>query len=63
MPLTASNKITKTTLRRERWECADPVYWRPGRDDRAYRLMTDDDRAALRKAFAEHGRLGVLDLP
>ncbi len=58
LPVTATGKLTKPPLQRERWECDDPVYWRPGRDD-AYRLLTEEDRRALRREFAGHGR-GVL---
>jgi fatty-acyl-CoA synthase len=60
MPLTGSNKLIKKPLQLARWECADPVWWRPGRD-LAYRAFTADDAAALRKAFADHGRLDALD--
>ena len=31
LPLTATGKITKTAIKRERWSCADPVIWRPER--------------------------------
>src|SRR5262249_38676285 len=62
MPLTASSKITKKPLQRERWECADPVYWRPARGELAYRRLTQSDVASLRREFAQAGRLGVLQL-
>ncbi len=55
MPLTSTNKVDKRPLRRERWECADPVWWRPGRELEYLPL----DRAAaeaLRAEFAAHGR-------
>ncbi|MFG1875481.1 AMP-binding protein [Sphaerisporangium sp. NPDC049003] len=55
MPLTPTNKVDKTGLRRERWECADPVFWRPDREPR-YMPMTGADRAELRKRFSESGR-------
>ncbi|GAA3834149.1 AMP-binding protein [Sphaerisporangium flaviroseum] len=55
MPLTPTNKVDKTGLRRERWECGDPVFWRPGREPR-YVRMTDGDRSDLRKRFIENGR-------
>ncbi|WP_424529771.1 AMP-binding protein [Sphaerisporangium viridialbum] len=55
MPLTPTNKVAKTGLRRERWECADPVFWRPGRESR-YLPMAGADRAELRKRFSESGR-------
>jgi fatty-acyl-CoA synthase len=60
MPLTASNKLMKKPLRDERWDCDEPVWWRPDRRGTGFRLMTDDDRAALRAEFEAHGRGGVL---
>jgi fatty-acyl-CoA synthase len=59
MPLTGSNKLIKKPLQADRWECADPVWWRPGRE-LVYRRLTEEDVAGLRKAFAEHGRLDLL---
>ena len=62
LPQTATGKVTKVDLRREAWECDDPVWWRPGRDPAGdaraggYRPLTDDDRSGL----AEHGRSDVL---
>jgi fatty-acyl-CoA synthase len=55
MPLTSTNKVDKTGLRRERWECADPVFWRPDRELR-YVPMADADRSDLRERFIETGR-------
>nr|BFE87485.1 hypothetical protein GCM10020093_100860 [Planobispora longispora] len=55
MPLTATNKVDKRDLRRERWECADPVWWSPDRDLR-YILLTGPARRALHERFAEFGR-------
>jgi fatty-acyl-CoA synthase len=31
LPVTATSKVLVRTLRSERWNCADPVWWRPGR--------------------------------
>lgn len=59
MPLTGSNKLIKKPLQSARWECADPVWWRPDRT-LSYRRLTAEDVAGLRKAFADHGRLDVL---
>jgi fatty-acyl-CoA synthase len=61
LPLTATGKITKTTLRAEGWRCPDPVFWSPQRGELRYRLLTEDDRDALRAEFAEHGRSHMLD--
>lgn len=60
LPQTETNKVLKRVLARERWECADPVWLRPGKA-LEYRLMSTDDVAALREEFARHDRLAVLD--
>ena len=60
LPLTATGKITKAPLRAEGWQCDEPVYWSPGRGELRYRLLTDDDRRALRQEFAAHGRAPLL---
>jgi fatty-acyl-CoA synthase len=51
LPVTATNKVLKRTLRAERWHTADPLWWRPepGAD---YRSLSDDDAAALDAATA-----------
>jgi fatty-acyl-CoA synthase len=59
MPLTATRKVNKQPLRAERWTTADAVWWRPAKGQ-PYRLMTDDDRAALAGDFAAAGRSAVL---
>src|SRR5260370_32119165 len=43
LPVTATQKVVTRALRRERWEVADPLYWRPHKGE-ALRPMTDDDR-------------------
>jgi fatty-acyl-CoA synthase len=55
LPVGATNKVDKPTLRRERWYTDDPVYWRSGRS-RAYVPFTPDDRHALEARFQQHGR-------
>lgn len=55
LPLTATGKITKRTLRQEAWRCADPVVWCPS-GETAYRPMTEDDAARIDVAFASFGR-------
>jgi fatty-acyl-CoA synthase len=57
MPKTETNKVLKRVMAKEVWETADPVWLRDG--DR-YRRLTDDDRASLRKAFADNGRSHLL---
>jgi fatty-acyl-CoA synthase len=60
MPVTGTNKVMKTGLRRERWDCADPVWWRPS-PALVYEPFTDGDAAALQAEFTAHGRSGLLE--
>ena len=60
LPLTATGKITKATLRAEGWDCADPVLWSERRAELRYRPLTEADRRALRAEFEEHGRAHLL---
>jgi fatty-acyl-CoA synthase len=55
LPVGVTNKIDKRTLRGERWNTTDPVWWRPQRRG-PLRAMTRDDRDELEKRFAEAGR-------
>jgi fatty-acyl-CoA synthase len=60
LPVTATSKVLKRQLRAERWECPDPVWWRPA--PRApLRPMTADDVAAIQRAFEAAGRARELD--
>jgi fatty-acyl-CoA synthase len=59
LPSTETNKILKRVLRRERWECADPVWLREA--DGSYRRLGAADVAALRERFRARGREAVLD--
>ena len=63
LPLTPSNKVIKRQLRRERWDCAEPVWWSPEPLDRGghYRPFTPEDGADLRAQFEARDRLAVLD--
>ena len=61
MPLTGSNKVDKTAIRKEQWTTGE-VWWRSGRE-LDYRLMTDADRTALWHEFAEHERTDHLPQP
>ena len=63
MPLTGSNKVVKTEMRAQAWVTDDPVYWRGGRGETAYRAMTDADRAALHAEFEAHGRAALVPNP
>lgn len=65
LPVTATNKVDKAPLRRDRWVPAegaegDAVFWRPERRD-PLRPMTDADRAEVRERFAASGRLDRLE--
>ncbi|WP_241684122.1 hypothetical protein [Actinomadura sp. J1-007] len=62
MPLTATGKVDKRPLRRDRWEAGDPVWWRPGRD-LAYEPLDAGRAAALRAEFEANGRAVVLRNP
>jgi fatty-acyl-CoA synthase len=59
LPTTQTSKVQKKLLRAERWECGEPVYFRPNRGD-ALRPMTKDDVDALRAEFEARGRTSVL---
>jgi len=44
LPVTATSKVLVRSLRAERWNCTDPVWWRPGRATAAgYQLLQDAD--------------------
>ena len=59
MPLTSTNKVDKRPLRRERWDCGDPVWWRPGREIE-YVPLEPERAAELHAEFAAYGREHVL---
>ncbi len=52
LPITATNKVLKRALRAERWQCPDPVWWRPGRGA-ALRPLGQEDRRTLDEAVAD----------
>lgn len=60
LPVTATSKVLKRQLRAQRWECADPVWWRPERDA-PLRRLTETDVASIRRAFKAGGRARELD--
>jgi fatty-acyl-CoA synthase len=44
LPITATSKVLVRALRSERWNCVDPVWWRPGRGDAgSYRRLEASD--------------------
>ncbi|WP_225993548.1 AMP-binding protein [Actinomadura rudentiformis] len=59
MPLTATGKVDKRPLRRDRWEAADPVWHRPGRA-LTYEPLDAARARALRAEFESHGRSHIL---
>lgn len=61
LPVTATNKIDKAPLRRDRWLSTgdDPVYWRPERRE-PLRALTDTDRSEILRRFESNGRVEVL---
>jgi fatty-acyl-CoA synthase len=59
LPSTATQKVLKRVLQRERWECDDEVWWRPDRD-LEYRPLDANDAAKLRARFAERDREHLL---
>jgi fatty-acyl-CoA synthase len=64
LPQTATSKVLKNELRRQKFRperCEHPIYWRPRRGE-PYRLFTPDDYAALHAQFAAVAKLPLLDL-
>jgi fatty-acyl-CoA synthase len=61
MPTTATSKVLKRQLRAERWECQDPVWWRP-EPAADLQPLTAADLAAIREEFGRHGRTRALAL-
>jgi fatty-acyl-CoA synthase len=61
MPVTETSKVQKRLLRAQRWDCADPVFWRE--DPRGPLVpLGDGDRARIRRDFDANGRGHVLAL-
>lgn len=55
LPLTATNKIHRVSLRRESFLCDDPVWWRP-EPGSPYEPLTPEAVTTLDTAYAAHGR-------
>ncbi len=53
LPVTATNKVDKQALRRERWHGEGKVFWRPGRRQ-PLGPMAPGDAAELEAAFGTH---------
>lgn len=62
IPVTGSNKVSKTPLRAEAWATDDDVWWRPGRD-LVYVPFGAEERASWEDAFAQHSRTAHLPHP
>jgi fatty-acyl-CoA synthase len=60
LPVTQTNKILKRTLRNERWECDDPVWWRPEKSA-PLRRLTPSDVKEIAAQFAARGRSSSLE--
>ncbi|HTD49126.1 MAG TPA: AMP-binding protein, partial [Acidimicrobiia bacterium] len=59
LPSTATQKVLKRVLQRERWECDDDVWWRPEREVE-YRRLDSGDVAVLRNRFVARDREHLL---
>ncbi|MFF6780212.1 AMP-binding protein [Streptomyces sp. NPDC012510] len=59
MPVTATNKIQRATLRREGFRCPDPVWWRPP-GKWAYHRFSAVALARLVTEYRAHGREELL---
>lgn len=59
LPVTQTSKVLKRTLQAQRWECEDPVWFRPSQGEPLRRLGADEV-ALLRRRFEERGREGQL---
>jgi fatty-acyl-CoA synthase len=59
LPVGATNKLDKRPLRAERWDTADPLFWRAPRTD-MYVPLTPADALELRSEFERNGRTNLL---
>jgi fatty-acyl-CoA synthase len=53
LPITATSKVLVRTLRVERWNSSDPVWWRTGRGPTAYEPLEQADVSVLETAVAD----------
>lgn len=60
IPVTATNKVQKNSLRSVAWDTEDPVYWRPERK-LFYQPLSLEDRKELAITAEKHGRLARAD--
>ncbi|WP_280464071.1 AMP-binding protein [Nocardia carnea] len=59
VPITATRKINKVSLRNELWCVGDPVFYRPSADLQ-YRPLTSADRDRIAREFETNGRTNLL---
>lgn len=59
MPVTATNKVARSALRKAGFRCPDPVWWRPP-GSAAYRPLAPSDVASLLAEYRAHAREGLL---
>ncbi|WP_328298836.1 AMP-binding protein [Streptomyces sp. NBC_00435] len=59
MPITATNKVHRVSLRGEAFRTADPVWWRPPGES-GYRMLEPADLAALLASYEAQGRADLL---
>jgi fatty-acyl-CoA synthase len=62
LPMTETGKVIKRVLRGERWECLDPVWWRPDARVPDWRRLGREDVGALAAEFEQRGRSHLLEL-
>jgi fatty-acyl-CoA synthase len=60
-PMTETNKVIKRTLVHERWDAADPMWWRPERDGPLV-PFTEPDVTGLGARFTAAGRSHLLEV-
>jgi fatty-acyl-CoA synthase len=59
LPVTATGKIDRSSLRADRWRTSDAVWWRPGRT-LEYRPLSVADAEGIDQAFESTGRSHLL---
>jgi fatty-acyl-CoA synthase len=52
LPITATNKVLKRGLRAERWNCTDPVLWKPTKGA-PYELLSESAAVELERAVSD----------
>ncbi len=59
LPVTGTGKLDRASLRAQRWQTDDPVWWRTGRS-LEYRELTGDDVKGIEAEFHRSGRSHLL---